>query len=97
MVVELMANIPPKKMQSIFDQSKACPTNTPNIDMEKMITMVEMNGEAPIFNIFLNEKSRPNENNKNMTPMSAHRWIFSVSATDAVYGMWGDTKNPATI
>ena len=45
----------------------------PNIDMQKMIVMVDMMGDAPIFRIFLNEKSRPNENNRNITPMSAHR------------------------
>ena len=44
----------------------------------------EIIGEAPIFSIFLNEKSRPNEKSRNITPMSAHRWMFSESATDAV-------------
>ena len=73
MVVELMASIPPRKMQSILDQLKACPTQTPSIDMEKMMAMAEINGETPIFRIFLNEKSRPSENSRNMTPMSAHR------------------------
>ena len=38
-----------------------------------MMVMVEMMGEAPIFRIFLNEKSRPNENSRNITSMSAHR------------------------
>ena len=45
---------------------------------------VEMTGEAPFFRIFLNEKSRPRENSRNMTPMSAHRWMFDMSATEAV-------------
>ena len=73
MVVELIASIPPRKMQSILDQPKAWPVKTPSIDMEKMMAMVEMNGDTPIFRIFLNEKSRPNENSRNITPMSAHR------------------------
>jgi hypothetical protein len=79
-----MASIPPRKMQSIFDHPKAWPTQTPNIDIEKMMVIVDMMGEAPIFRIFLKEKSRPSENNRNITPMSAHRWMFSVSATLAV-------------
>ena len=92
-----MASIPPRKMQSILDQWKAWPTQIPNIIIEKMMVIADMMGEAPIFRIFLNEKSRPNENSRNMTPMSAHSWMFSVSATLAVYGMWGETRNPATI
>ena len=68
-----MASIPPRKMQSILDQWNNWPTMTPSIDMQKMMVMVEMMGDAPIFRIFLNEKSRPNENNRNITPMSAHR------------------------
>ena len=83
-MVDDIASIPPKKMQSILGHPKRCPTQTPNIDMQKMIVMVEIMGEAPIFRIFLNEKSRPNENNRNITPMSAHSCTFSVSTTDAV-------------
>ena len=84
MVVELMASIPPRKMQSIFDQLNRCPTATPSNAMEKMMVMVEMIGDAPIFRIFLNEKSNPSENSRNITPMSAHRCTFFVSTTDAV-------------
>ena len=54
------------------------------MDMEKMMQTVEMMGEMPIFRIFLNEKSSPNEKSRNMTPMSAHRWMLSVSTTEAV-------------
>ena len=57
---------------------------TPSIDMAKMMQTTEMMGEAPIFRIFLNEKSRPNENNRNMTPMSAQRWMLDISTTEAV-------------
>ena len=55
-----------------------------------------MTGEAPIFSIFLKEKSRPNENKRNMMPMSAHVRMSVLSMTDMVYGMCGDTKKPAT-
>ena len=84
MVVDDMASMPPRKMQSILGHSKMRPTQTPSIDMQKMMLMADMMGDAPIFTIFLNEKSRPSENSRNITPMSAHSWIFSVSATDAV-------------
>ena len=68
-----MASIPPRKMQSILLQWKALPTQTPSIDMKKMMVQVEMMGDAPIFRIFLNEKSRPSENSRNITPISAQR------------------------
>ena len=59
-------------MQSICDQWKRRPTKTPRNAMEKMMQRVEMMGEMPILRIFLNEKSSPKENSRNMTPMSAH-------------------------
>ena len=52
--------------------------------MQKMRVQVVMMGEAPIFNIFLNEKSSPSENSRNITPRSDHRWMFDVSTTLAV-------------
>ena len=84
MVVLDMASMPPRKMQSIFDQPNTCPTTMPSNDMKKTMLMVLMMGEAPIFRIFLNEKSSPSENRRNMTPMSAQRWMFDISTTDAV-------------
>ena len=84
MVVEDMASMPPRKMQSMRDQPKEWPTQTPSMDMEKMMAMVEMKGETPMRSIFLNEKSSPSENSRNMTPMSAQRWMLAVSATEAV-------------
>lgn len=97
MVVDDMANIPPRKIQSILLHPKSVPIQTPNIDMKKMIVQVDMMGEAPILRIFLNEKSRPNEKSRNITPISAQRCTFSISATEAVYGMLGLTRNPAMI
>ena len=52
--------------------------------MQKMMVTAEMTGDAPIFRIFLNEKSRPRENSRKMTPMSAHSRMLSMSATEAV-------------
>ena len=84
MVVELMASIPPRNRQSILLHPKSLPANTPSIDMQNIIVMVEMMGEAPILRIFLNEKSSPNENSRNITPMSAQSFMLSKSTTDAV-------------
>ena len=83
-VVELMASIPPRKMQSILPQPKPWPTLMPSIIMLNTMTTVAMMGEAPIFTIFLNEKSRPSEKRVKMTPMSAQVWISVSSTTDMV-------------
>ena len=72
MVVELIATIPPRKIQSISFHPKLCPTMIPKTIILKMIVQAAMMGEAPILRIFLIEKSNPNENNKKMTPISAH-------------------------
>ena len=72
MVVELMASIPPRNRQFIFDHPKACPTILPSIIMAKIIVTAAIIGAAPIFMIFFIEKSSPKENNRNSTPMSAH-------------------------
>ena len=92
-----MAIMPPRNIQSILLQAKACPVTIPSIIIENTIMMAEMKGETPIFRIFLIEKSNPNEKSRNMTPMSAQVWMFSLSITDMVRGMCGDTMKPATI
>ena len=81
MAVELMANIPPRNIQSICFQPKPCPTETPNAIMENTIVQAAIMGEAPIFNIFLTEKSNPNENKRKMTPISAHVFMSDSSIT----------------
>ena len=52
--------------------------------MEKIIVSVVMTGAMPILIIFLNEKSSPSENSKNITPMSAQVLISELSTTDIV-------------
>ena len=83
-------------MQSILPHPNNLPTSIPSIAMQKMMEQVVMMGDAPIFRIFLKEKSSPSEKSKNITPRSDHRWMFDMSTTLAVYGMWGLTKKPAT-
>ena len=84
MVVDDIASIPPRKMQSMRLHPKACPTQTPNIDIQKMMVQVEMIGEAPMRRIFLNQKSSPRESNRNITPISAQRCTLAISTTDVV-------------
>ena len=92
-----MANIPPKKILSILLQPNPCPTNIPNVIMQKTIVQAAIIGAMPIRSIFLNEKSSPNEKSKKMTPMSAQVWMSALSITDMVRGMCGETRNPATM
>jgi len=49
--------------------------------MENTIVQAAIMGEAPIFNIFLTEKSNPNENKRKMTPISAHVFMSDSSIT----------------
>ena len=56
----------------------------PSTDMKKMMLTTEIIGDAPIFKIFLNEKSSPKEKSRNITPMSAQRWMLAISTTLAV-------------
>ena len=81
-VVELMASIPPRKMQSIRLHPNRCPVTMPSIIMQNTIEHVDIMGEAPIFRIFLNEKSSPSEKSRNITPMSAHVLMSDLSTTD---------------
>ena len=97
MVVDDMAIMPPRNIQSILLHEKACPVAIPSIIIEKTMMMAEMKGEMPIFRIFLMEKSNPSEKSRNMTPISAHVWMFPLSITDMVSGIWGDTMKPATM
>ena len=79
-----MASIPPRKMQSILPQPNTWPTTIPSIIIQKMMVIADMTGEAPILRIFLNEKSNPNENSRNITPISAHRCTLAISTADGV-------------
>ena len=84
MVVELIANIPPRKMQSMRLHPKAWPATMPSTTMQNTTEHVAITGEAPILIIFLNEKSRPKENRRNITPMSPHVPMSVRSTTDMV-------------
>ena len=83
-VVELIASIPPKKMQSIRSHPKEWPTSIPSPIIQKMMVQAEMTGAIPILSIFLMEKSSPKENNRKITPMSAQVCTLERSITDIV-------------
>ena len=84
MVVELMASMPPRKMQSICRQPNILPAEKPISIIQKMMVQAAMTGAAPILIIFLNEKSSPRENKRKITPMSAHVFTSALSITDIV-------------
>ena len=83
-VVELIASIPPRNMQSMRFQPNEWPTMMPRVIMQNIMVHVDMTGEMPIFIIFLNEKSSPSEKSRNITPMSAHVCMLDLSITDMV-------------
>ena len=97
MVVDDMASIPARKSPFRCDQPKSSATITPILIMQNMMVSAAMIGAMPILRIFLIEKSRPRAKSRNITPMSAHVWIFSLSMTDMVKVRLGDTMNPAMI
>ena len=94
-VVDDMASIPPRNMQFIWLQENSLPTQMPKSIMEKTMVRAAMMGALPILRIFLKEKSRPREKSRNITPMSAHDCMFSLSTARGSSGMWGDTRKPA--
>ena len=96
-VVDDMASMPPRKMQSVRVHPNRCPVRVPVTIMQKMMVRAAMTGAMPILSIFLKENSSPNEKSRNMTPMSAQVCTSPLSITDMVYGMWGETRNPATM
>ena len=97
MVVEDMANIPPKYRQSICFHPKDQPTNIPTSIMQKMMVQAAMTAVPPTFTSFLKLNSSPKANNRKITPISDQVWIFAISMTEGVKGTWGLAKNPATI
>ena len=96
-VVDDIASIPPRNMQFIWLHENSFPTQIPMSIMEKTMVRAAITGALPILRIFLNEKSRPREKSRNITPMSAHDCMFSLSTARGRSGMWGDTRKPATM
>ena len=81
MVVEDMASMPPRKMQSIWLQPNSSPVQAPTYIMHRMMARAAMMGAAPIFRIFLNENSSPRAKSRKMTPISLHTWMPWPSVT----------------
>ena len=97
MVVDDMANMPPRKRLSMLDHPNRWPTMLPSDIMQNMTAQAAMMGPAPMRNIFLNENSRPRVNIRKITPMSAQVCMLPVSATVGVKEKWGPARKPATI
>ncbi len=97
MVVDDMANMPPKNRLFILDHPKAWPAMEPIPIMQNMMVQAAINGELPIFSIFLKLNSSPNVNIRKITPMSAQVLILAGSETDGVKLKCGPQMKPATI
>ena len=68
-VVEDIANIPPRKRRSILLQPKRNPTLLPTPIIHNITQTAATIGPMPIFIILLKENSRPRVNMRNMTPI----------------------------
>jgi len=84
MVVDDMAIIPPRKIQSIRCQPNPVPTATPNNIIQKMMVHAAIIAAPPTFTIFLKLNSNPSANSRKITPISAQVCILAVSITDGV-------------
>ena len=84
MVVDDMANIPPRNRQSIRLHPKSEPTLTPKKIIQKMMVQAAITAEPPTLTIFLKLNSNPKANKRNITPMSAHTCTLSLSTTEGV-------------
>ena len=97
MVVEDMAIIPPRKMESIRDQPEAFPTVNPRKIMPMMMVSAAMMAGPPTLRIFLMLNSSPSAKRRKITPMSAQRWTFAPSVTEGRKEKWGLARKPATM
>ena len=79
-----MANIPPKKRQSMRFQSNNHPVNIPTIIMQNIMVHADMMADPPTFISFLKLNSRPNAKRRNITPISDQVFILAESTTDGV-------------
>ncbi len=80
-----MASIPPRKMQSILFPAEAVAYADAQHHHAEHDDHGGDDGEAPIFTIFLNEKSRPSEKRVKMTPMSAQ--VLDIRLVDYRHGV----------
>ena len=96
MVVEDIAIIPPKKIQSIRFQPKEVPTVIPSNIIQNIIVQAAIIAAPPTLTIFLKLNSKPKANKRKITPISAQVCIFAVSITEGVYAMCGLARKPAT-
>ena len=80
-VVDELANIPPRNKLSITDHCNHLPNRKPAIVIKAISTNAVMDAEPPTLINFLKLNSRPNPNSKNITPSSATTSILSISIT----------------
>ena len=84
MVVDDMANMPPRKRQSESLHPSIRPAVLPIPAIKAMTRQALTMGFTPIFTIFLKENSSPRLNIRKMTPMELHVSMLAVSLTVGV-------------
>ena len=95
-VVEEIEIIPPKNKLSIELQPKACPVIKPIPNIKRTSVTAVTVAPRPTANNFLKLNSKPKQNNKMITPISAQILIASLSCTVGKKLTSGPTKKPAT-
>ena len=80
-VVDDIDNIPPRKMEFIVPHPNNCPTKYPMSNMLITSVIAVIKAVEPTFMSFLKLNSSPSAKSRNITPISAHILIFSISPT----------------
>lgn len=74
-------NIPPRKMEFMVPHPNNCPTKYPMSNMLITSVIAVIKAVEPTFMSFLKLNSSPSAKSRNITPISAHILIFSISPT----------------
>ena len=83
-VVEELANNPPRKILSIVDQFIHRPTKYPTTTIQIISTIAVMEAEPPTLSNFLKLNSNPRLKRRKITPIFAQISTLCSSATDGI-------------
>ena len=81
-VVDDILSIPPRNRQLILLNPSTCPMANPAHIIPPIIIRAVTTAEPPAFISFLNENSRPSENNSAIMPICAQKSILLSVVTD---------------
>ena len=97
MAVDDMEIMPPNSALLKTPHPNDNPTRNPSNTMNVMMVMAAMAAVCPTLSSFLKLKSKPRQNNRKMTPMSAHEPMSDVPEIVGVREICELTRNPAMI